>query len=241
MKLVIKKDDAVSPVVGVMLMLVVTIIIAAVVSAFAGGITGDVQKAPQASVVPTEFVVKGIIDTDTASSSTFGQGIAKPDQGATNPAADVYVVFEHKGGDPLNLDMVEMDLGKLSEPQLSSVVSRALTPQIGPNLFTSQGNFGTIGLNASISGWNAGWGKYLEKYPDRSSVIIAPGDRFVLHADYGAKVPSGQYINWQQQGGAYPFPIKQGDVLTYDLIDKSSKKVICSGQIAVPEFTVATS
>jgi len=32
-----RKDDAVSPVVGVMLMLVVTIIIAAVVSAFAGG------------------------------------------------------------------------------------------------------------------------------------------------------------------------------------------------------------
>jgi len=40
-------DDAVSPVVGVMLMLVVTIIIAAVVSGFAGGlIGGNNQKAP---------------------------------------------------------------------------------------------------------------------------------------------------------------------------------------------------
>nr|WP_319376554.1 type IV pilin N-terminal domain-containing protein [uncultured Methanoregula sp.] len=43
-------EQAVSPVVGVMLMLVVTIIIAAVVSAFAGGLSSDTQKAPQASI-----------------------------------------------------------------------------------------------------------------------------------------------------------------------------------------------
>jgi FlaG/FlaF family flagellin (archaellin) len=40
------KESGVSPVVGVMLMLVVTIIIAAVVSAFAGGFNVDQQKAP---------------------------------------------------------------------------------------------------------------------------------------------------------------------------------------------------
>jgi len=41
------REDAVSPVIGVMLMLVVTIIIAAVVSAFSGGLIGGTdQKAP---------------------------------------------------------------------------------------------------------------------------------------------------------------------------------------------------
>jgi FlaG/FlaF family flagellin (archaellin) len=45
-----KKEAAVSPVVGVMLMLVVTIIIAAVVSGFAGGLAGGTQKAPQVSM-----------------------------------------------------------------------------------------------------------------------------------------------------------------------------------------------
>lgn len=44
------RDAAVSPVVGVMLMLVVTIIIAAVVSAFAGGLSTGQQKAPAISV-----------------------------------------------------------------------------------------------------------------------------------------------------------------------------------------------
>jgi len=43
-------DDAVSPVVGVMLMLVVTIIIAAVVSGFAGGLASGTQKAPQVTL-----------------------------------------------------------------------------------------------------------------------------------------------------------------------------------------------
>jgi len=44
-----EKEKAVSPVVGVMLMLVVTIVLAAVVSSYAGGLAGTQQKAPQAS------------------------------------------------------------------------------------------------------------------------------------------------------------------------------------------------
>src|SRR5208337_381471 len=45
-----KIESGVSPVVGVMLMLVVTIIIAAIVTAFAGGMTQTSDKAPQATI-----------------------------------------------------------------------------------------------------------------------------------------------------------------------------------------------
>ena len=45
-----QNSHAVSPVVGVMLMLVVTIIIAAVVSAFAGGMSGGTKQVPQATI-----------------------------------------------------------------------------------------------------------------------------------------------------------------------------------------------
>lgn len=45
-----ENENAVSPVVGVMLMLVVTIIIAAVVSAFAGGMSSETSKAPQVTI-----------------------------------------------------------------------------------------------------------------------------------------------------------------------------------------------
>lgn len=46
----VTNDEAVSPVIGVMLMLVVTIIIAAVLSAFAGGLASTDSKAPTATV-----------------------------------------------------------------------------------------------------------------------------------------------------------------------------------------------
>ncbi len=48
-----QKDDAVSPVVGVMLMLVVTIIIAAVVSMYASGLYSTQGKTPTASIDTT--------------------------------------------------------------------------------------------------------------------------------------------------------------------------------------------
>jgi len=48
-------DSAVSPVVGVMLMLVVTIIIASVISAYAGGLSGTREKAPQVSITAKTY------------------------------------------------------------------------------------------------------------------------------------------------------------------------------------------
>ena len=50
MNLTERNEDAVSPVIGVMLMLVVTIVIAAVVAAFAGGLGSDVEMAPTAAL-----------------------------------------------------------------------------------------------------------------------------------------------------------------------------------------------
>ena len=48
--------DAVSPVVGVMLMLAVTVMIAAIVSTYAGGFSGGAEKSPQSSIrVTTDF------------------------------------------------------------------------------------------------------------------------------------------------------------------------------------------
>jgi hypothetical protein len=67
-------EEAVSPVVGVMLMLVVTIIIAAVVSGFAGGLVGGTKMAPQASIaIKTGYTSDGNYD----------------------------ISFEHQGGDPI--------------------------------------------------------------------------------------------------------------------------------------------
>ena len=77
-----KREYAVSPVVGVMLMLVVTIIIAAVVAAFASGVVGHTSKAPQASI-----------------SATF-----------TAPPNGNQSIFTNNGGDPFDLNDIRVVL-----------------------------------------------------------------------------------------------------------------------------------
>jgi FlaG/FlaF family flagellin (archaellin) len=81
-------QNAVSPVVGVMLMLVITIIIAAVVSGFGGGLLKGQTKAPQGAITGTFSVTQGLTITDTGGDPiptdrmlittydgpTFGQG-----------------------------------------------------------------------------------------------------------------------------------------------------------------------
>ena len=68
------KDDAVSPVIGVMLMLSITIIIAAVLMAFAGGMTDDKPATPSVDL-SAEFVKSG---------------------------EDIVLRLSHNGGDTLN-------------------------------------------------------------------------------------------------------------------------------------------
>jgi FlaG/FlaF family flagellin (archaellin) len=79
----IEREHAVSPVVGVMLMLVVTIIIAAVVSAFAGGLTTGKEKAPQVSL-ETHIQLHGGM------------------MGGTQ------MTIKHLGGDPINTRNVKL-------------------------------------------------------------------------------------------------------------------------------------
>ena len=73
------KSRAVSPVVGVMLMLIVTVVLAAVVNSFAGGLAGTQMKAPSASLsvhIKKEY-------SDMAGKVVY------------------YAIFEHLSGDPL--------------------------------------------------------------------------------------------------------------------------------------------
>jgi len=82
-KKMVRDSRAVSPVVGVMLMLVVTIVLAAVVSSYAGGLAGTQQKAPQAS-----FAVEIRSKETTGWTPEF--------------------VMKHLGGDPVDTDDVKL-------------------------------------------------------------------------------------------------------------------------------------
>lgn len=95
-------EHAVSPVVGVMLMLVVTIIIAAVVSAFSGGLASDTKATPQASIdvkISTSGMQFKLLSGDplptkdlaiiTYYTNSTGRTIRHEQTGTSNPT-DVY-------------------------------------------------------------------------------------------------------------------------------------------------------
>jgi FlaG/FlaF family flagellin (archaellin) len=83
------KENAVSPVVGVMLMLVVTIIIAAIVAAFSGSVAQTNNKAPQATIQGTLYV--------------------------NGSSSNNLIVLTHQGGDELATAKIQIVLKKGDE------------------------------------------------------------------------------------------------------------------------------
>ncbi|MCK4798785.1 MAG: type IV pilin N-terminal domain-containing protein [Spirochaetes bacterium] len=62
MKIFEKNEEAVSPVIGVILMVAITVILAAVIAAFVFGIGGTQEKAPTASIVVANNPDTGEVD-----------------------------------------------------------------------------------------------------------------------------------------------------------------------------------
>ena len=87
-----KSDDAVSPVIGVMLMLVITVVVAGVIAAFGTGMVGETESAP--NVV---LDVNILTNFDTATQDF--KGLRGPD-----------FQIRHVAGDPLDTDEIEIQI-----------------------------------------------------------------------------------------------------------------------------------
>ena len=83
-------DNAVSPVVGVMLMLAITVMIAAIVSAAAGGLSASEKKAPSATLDVTIYAAKTYGDC-TVPSMTI-----RHVSGAVLPTRDLQLVLYYR-------------------------------------------------------------------------------------------------------------------------------------------------
>ena len=92
-----KNDNAVSEVIGVMLMISVTLIIVALVAVYATGAAGDTTQPIRADLVASD--------------------VMKEKDG------DRYqVIFDHLSGDPFNVDQVEVSIGSREDPTLHMVL-----------------------------------------------------------------------------------------------------------------------
>jgi FlaG/FlaF family flagellin (archaellin) len=204
-----ERESAVSPVVGVMLMLVVTIIIAAVVSAFAGGLSSDQSKTPQVTL-KASAVIESIQDTDMT------------DWGPTYPSdfeAKNGLLFEHKGGDSFALSDISIQLQSGDAKYDIDTYDEIQTTE------------GTC-LPDSVE-------SYIEEIGD-SDGFITPGDKFMLYAD-NCRIdhsPENGYnhakqISWKPEGAAGGKAAYLNTRLEYKIIDKTSKRVITSGEVVL--------
>jgi len=149
-------NDAVSPVVGVMLMLVVTIIIAAIVSAFGGGLIEDTKKAPNAQI----RYVGATWDVD--GSNTVAPGL----------------VFEHAGGDTVDLSTLQIDL--------RGGLAICLITYNDPPSKRNELNENRARPDVRMEKYGAGLSK-----SERKNTRLNAGERFIIYGEvYPADAPS---------------------------------------------------
>jgi len=165
-----QKDSAVSPVVGVMLMLVVTIIIAAVVASFAGGLVTNTEAAPVASLDVN------IYSADYLQMSAAYSGNYAPD-----------FTIDHLGGDSLNtadLKLVFHWTNKTTSESYTATYTYGNATGVRPITYESvdyQGNLtnGSTGSALYVNDKN-----YASSTTQWGNVTISTGDHVQTFANY---------------------------------------------------------
>ncbi len=204
----VQNESAVSPVVGVMLMLVVTIIIAAVVSAFAGGLASEQSKAPQASL-SCQAVIEDVQDTDrTDWIPTY------PD----NFAAKNGLLFEHKGGDAFALSDIAIQLQSGDAKYTISTYDKIPT---GDTCLPSEVESYIMEIGDS-DGFITPGDKFM-LFADNCRIDDQPAFGYDNDAQ----------ISWKYEGAAGGFAAYLKSKLEYSVIDKASRKVIQSGSVVL--------
>jgi len=136
-----ERENAVSPVIGVMMMLVVTILIAAVVTMFASGMTDSSEPAPTISVKLDGYILGGHGSNDW-----------------TIPE----MTFKHMSGDSIDLDTIRLEVmynfATKSFTDLEKFDSNGdgkWTP--GESITIYESGYGKLYSDPSLSGSNLGF------------------------------------------------------------------------------------
>ncbi|NMB80181.1 MAG: type IV pilin [Methanomicrobiales archaeon] len=235
------RDDGVSPVVGVMLMLVVTIIIGAVVSGFSGGLlgSGNNQKTPTMTM-----------DIKVANTGSWvGSGFSATVTGTSDPiqTKDIKIITAWKKKDSSGMPIIGGNVS-YGQPLLGAYTCRTAMYQppygFGPGVQGEQqlsqpyassqwfGNYTLIqgtGLSAVPSGAASGDVNAIDGVSGTSATSgygITPGSLYT-YTDQGTADPAQMVLggNWNL--------LRSGDTVTVTFIHIPSGKVILSKDVMV--------
>ncbi|MGB7787903.1 type IV pilin N-terminal domain-containing protein [Methanoregula sp.] len=178
-----KTEEGVSPVVGVMLMLSVTVIIAAIVSAAAGGFSGTRDKAPSA-ILDVHFYENRSYGSFSAPSMTIGHISGSPLQ---TKDLSITTYFTNASGQMIKGYLI----GEKAVPGNDSWTGSNFNSNTysGVLFINDQDRFGPP-LQSSGTGYESWFGN--------ASAVLMPGDVLVTPAQFCSSVPpvpSESHIN----------------------------------------------
>lgn len=215
------KDDAVSPVIGVMLMIVVTIIVAATVSVFSTAFASDTDAAPGTLV---EYV--GVI------------------KGPIGELGEIGLVFENKGGETLLLSDLELQLKSTLSGGDEVSISYTDTPSetyrglSKPNEARLSSDFTYRMKKIGIRDKKGHVTDDAFAATTLANSKIKAGDRFVIHADRYIEDGTSKYgrVVYVADRGITGAPYSSGEFevsskTTYTLTDKNTGAVIAFGTL----------
>jgi hypothetical protein len=181
-------EHAVSPVVGVMLMLVVTIIIAAVVSSFGTGLTSDVSTASNARVELVGVSSGGYKDV--------------PPVPPKDTYAQIGIVFKNAGGDSLDLRNLKLYFTGLA---WGSQGAFTLTYNDPVSLVYVENSPHVVSAAGRVQPFENATGHRIQRFgsgltaEELEDPIIEPGDRFIIYSEYYA--PAGKQLGFRVDRG----------------------------------------
>jgi flagellin-like protein len=143
-----KNDEAVSAVIGVILMVAITVILAAVIAAFVFQLGGNVPKSKSVGVEVKRTTTAGVIMVKTMSGADIG--LLKPGDATTTPVTATYTVTSN--GVPAAF--AQDNLGTQLPATLTSAQNKYFTAnQTGTVQFFGTTGTGGVGIaaNADVS------------------------------------------------------------------------------------------
>lgn len=198
-------EDAVSPVIGVMLMLVVTIIIAAVVSSFAGGLANEESKTPQVILICTP-VIDGVYDSDKTNDYPDSRGFT----------LDNGIMFEHQGGEGFGLDNIKLQLRYEND----------MTTITLDDTFTNKSCL-SAGVDAYFMEYGDDDGFIV---PGDKFMVYADNCRIKKDPETEKET---KYFTWKPRRGKDLFSAPFNQQINYMFIDRASGKAIQSGSFVI--------
>ena len=240
-------EEAVSPVVGVMLMLVVTIVIAAVVSAFAGGLATTTPKAPTLAMdisiastgEPTDshitfdvqsvsipistshlkIITSWISASGISGGNTSEMGLNSPNVYTDDPWSFLYDGKQMSGQ---TVDQHQAPLG------------------YGQGINGTQVSAGTIGMNQWFGNYTLVPGTSMQEVPDFAYYGVSSGQTPASGGTgptslytYSSSEPTGWVDGMQAVLGGNWNALRPGDTVHVNIVDLQSGKTILSNDVAV--------